>query len=77
MVLFSPPNFYFNGVCKSKEILLNLGMKCLNITFNAQGSKVFMVFVDVRTMKINITIVEMLKKGGVGENMVKGNKALR
>jgi hypothetical protein len=52
-------------------------MKCLNITFNAQGSKVFMVFVDVRTMKINITIVEMLKKGGVGENMVKGNKALR
>ncbi len=36
-----------------------------------------MVFVDVRTMKINITIVEMLKKGGVGENMVKGNKALR
>jgi hypothetical protein len=37
-------------------------MKCLNITFNAQGSKIIMVFVNVGTMKINITIVEVLIK---------------
>jgi hypothetical protein len=37
-------------------------MKCFNITFNAQGSKVIMVFVNVGATKINIIVVEVLKK---------------
>jgi hypothetical protein len=37
-------------------------MKCWNLTFNAQVSKVIIVHVQVGAMKIYVAIVEVLKK---------------
>jgi len=37
-------------------------MKCWKSTFNAQGSKLIMVALQVRTMNIYATIVKVLKK---------------
>ncbi len=47
---------------QSNEILLNLCMKCWNSAFNAQGSKVIIVVVQVRAVKIYVTAVQALKK---------------
>jgi hypothetical protein len=38
----------------SKEILLNLGMKWWNSAFNVQGSRVILVVVQVRALKIYV-----------------------
>ncbi len=38
----------------SKEILLNVGMKCWNSAFNAQGSRVIIVVVQVGAVKIYV-----------------------
>jgi hypothetical protein len=43
---------------QSKENLLNLGMKCWNSTFNAQGWKVIIVAVHVGAVKIYVATVE-------------------
>jgi hypothetical protein len=40
------------------EILLNLGMKCIN----AQGSRVFIVVVQVGAVKISVAVVQALRK---------------
>jgi hypothetical protein len=37
-------------------------MKCWNSTFNAQGSKVITVVVQVRAVQINVAAVEALRK---------------
>ncbi len=73
--LLSPPNSSFSGICKvrkfSKEILLNLSMKCWNklstkcwiSAFNAQGSRGTIVLaVHVGAVKIYVAAVELLWK---------------
>jgi len=47
---------------QSKEILLNLSMKCRNSAFNAQGSGVIIVVVQVGAVKIYVAAVEVLTK---------------
>jgi hypothetical protein len=52
----------FQWYPQSREILLNLGMKCWNSAFNAQGSRVIIVVVQVRAVKIYVAAVETLRK---------------
>ncbi len=58
--LLSLPNPSFSGI--SKEISLNLGMKCWISAFNAQGSRGFIVVVQVGAVKIHVAAVEALRK---------------
>jgi hypothetical protein len=51
----------FQWYLQSKEILLNLSMKCWNSAFNAQGSRVIISVVQVGAVKIYV-VVEALKK---------------
>jgi len=44
------------------EILLNINMKCWNLTFNAQGLKVIIVVIQVGSVKIFVIVVEAFKK---------------
>jgi hypothetical protein len=53
---FSPYPF-FQWYLQSKEILLNLSMKCLNLAFNAQRLRVIMLVVQVGAVKIYAAIV--------------------
>jgi len=61
-----PPYPLFQWYLQSKKILLNLGMKCQNSAFNAQGWRVIIVLVQVRAVKICVAPsgVEALKKKG-------------
>jgi hypothetical protein len=52
----------FQWYPQSKEILLNLGMKCWNSAFNAQGSRVIIVVAQVGPVKIYVAAVEALRK---------------
>jgi hypothetical protein len=52
----------FQWYPQSKETLLNLRMKCWNSAFNAQGSRVIIVVVQVRAVKIYVAAMEALKK---------------
>jgi len=52
----------FQWSLQSKEILLNLGMKCWNSAFNAQGSRVSIVAVHVGAVKIYVVAVQALRK---------------
>jgi hypothetical protein len=62
-VTLSPtPYPLFQWYLQSKEILLNLSMKCWNSVFNAQGSKVIIIVVQVGAVKIYVAAVEALKK---------------
>jgi hypothetical protein len=54
-LLFTPYPF-FQWSLQSKEILLNLSMKCL--PFNAQGSRVIIVVVQVGAVKIYVAAME-------------------
>jgi len=56
----SPPIPSFSGL-QSNEILLNLGMKCWNSAFNAQGSRAIIV-VQVGTVKVYAAAVQALMK---------------
>ncbi len=47
---------------ESKEILLNLSMKCYNSTFNAQGSRIIIVVVQVGAVKIYVAALKALGK---------------
>ncbi len=44
------------------EILLNINMKCWNLTFNAQGLKIIIVVIQVGLVKIFVTAMEAFKK---------------
>ncbi len=48
----------FEWYLQSNEILLNLSMKCWNSAFNAQGSRVIIVVVQVGAVKIYVAAVE-------------------
>jgi hypothetical protein len=50
----------FQWYVQSKEVLLNLGMKFWNSAFNAQGSRVIIIHVQVRAVKIYVAAVETL-----------------
>jgi hypothetical protein len=54
------PHFQWHP--QSKEILLNLSMKCWNSTFNAQGSRVIIVVVQVGAVKIYVAALKALRK---------------
>jgi hypothetical protein len=41
-------------------------MKCQNLAFNAQGSRVIIVVLQVGAMKIYVAALEALKKKGKG-----------
>jgi len=60
--LLSPPYPLFQCCPQSKEFLLNLSMKCWNSAFNAQGSRVIIVVVQVTAMNIYVAAVEALRK---------------
>jgi hypothetical protein len=55
---FTPPYPLFQRYPQSKEILLNISMKCWNSAFNAQGSRVIIVVVQVGAVKIYVAAVE-------------------
>jgi hypothetical protein len=52
----------FEWYLQSKEILLNLSMKCWNSALNAQGSKVTIVVVQEGAVRIYVAAVEALRK---------------
>jgi len=52
----------FQGYSQCKENLLNLSMKCWNSAFNVQGSRLIIVVLPVRAVKIYVAAVEALKK---------------
>jgi len=52
----------FQWYPQSKEILLNLSMKCWNSAFNAQGSIVIIVVVQVTAMNTYVAAVKALRK---------------
>ncbi len=54
------PLFQWNW--QSKDILLNRSMKCWNWAFNAQGSRLIIVIVQVGAVKIYVAAVEALRK---------------
>jgi hypothetical protein len=54
----SPPQWYL----QSKEILLNFSMKCWNLAFNAQGSRLIIVVVQLGAVKIYVATLEALRK---------------
>ncbi len=52
----------FQWYPQSKEILLNLGMKCWTSAFNAQRFRVITVVVQVGAVKIYVATVQALRK---------------
>jgi hypothetical protein len=60
--LFHPPYPFFQWYPQSNEILLNLNMKCWNSAFNAEGSSVIIVVVQVGALKIYVAAVEALTR---------------
>ncbi len=56
------PLFPFQWYPQSKNILLNLSMKCWNSAFDAQGSRIIIIVVHIRAVKIYVAAVEALRK---------------
>jgi hypothetical protein len=52
----------FQWYLQSKEILLNLGMRCWNSIFNAQGLRIIIAVVQVGAANIYVTAVQALRK---------------
>ncbi len=52
---------------QSKEILWNLGLKCWNSAFNAQGSRVIIVVVQVGAVKKYVAAVKALRENERGD----------
>ncbi len=61
-LLSPPPITSFQRYPQSKDIWLNLSMKCWNSPFNAQGSRLIIVVVQVGAVKIYVAAVEALRK---------------
>jgi hypothetical protein len=71
------PYLLFQWYQQSKEILLNLSMKCWNSTFNAQGSRLIIVVVLVGAVKICAAVVEALRKKERGDETQFGSQLFR
>jgi len=52
----------FEWYPQSKEILLNLSMKCWNWAFNAQGWRVIIIVVQVGAVKTYVALVKALRE---------------
>jgi hypothetical protein len=63
----SPPYPTFRWYLQKKEILLNLKMKCWNSAFDAQGSRLIIVVVQIGAVKIYVA-----SSGGAHEKRKKG-----
>jgi hypothetical protein len=61
----SPTIPSFSGICKVRKFLLNLSMKCWNTEFHAEGSRVIILVVQVRAVKISVAVVEAPRKEGM------------
>jgi hypothetical protein len=68
--MLSPLVPLFQWYLQSKEILLNLIMKCWNSAFHAQGLRLIIVVVQVRAVKIYVVVAvaELMKKERHDEN---------
>ncbi len=65
--VFGPPFTpypLFQWYLQSRDILINLSMKCPYSAFNAQGSRLIIVVVQLGAMKIYVAAVEKLQKQG-------------
>jgi hypothetical protein len=60
--LASTPYPHFQWYPQRKEILIYLNMKCWNSAFNAQGSRVIVVVVQVGAVKVSVATVEEPRK---------------
>ncbi len=63
--VFGPPFTpypLFQWYLQSKDILLNLRMKCWNSAFNPQGSRLIIIVVQLGAMKIYVAAVEALRR---------------
>jgi len=68
VILSFTPCPLFQWYSQSKKILLNLSMKCWNSAFNAQGSWLIIVVVQVGAVKIYLAAaVEALRKKEWGD----------
>jgi hypothetical protein len=56
------PNPLFQWYLQSKGIVINLSMKCWYWAFNAQGSRLIIVVVQLRGVKTCVSAVEALRK---------------
>jgi len=54
----------FQWYPQTKDILINLSMKCCNSAFNAQGSRLNIVVVQCGAVKIYVATMEALRKKG-------------
>ncbi len=63
--LFTPTFPLFEWGPQSNEILLNMGMKCWNSAFNAQGSRLIIIVQHVGEAKIYVAAVQALRQEGV------------
>jgi len=61
---FGPLSPLFQWYLQRKEIWSNLGMKCWNSSFNAQGSRVIIVVVQAGAVEIYVAVVQAFKKKG-------------
>jgi hypothetical protein len=57
----------FQWYLQSNKILSNCNMKCWNSPFNAQGSRVIIVVVQVGAVKIHVAAVEAVKRKERGD----------
>jgi nicotinamide riboside transporter PnuC len=64
----------FQWYPQNKETWLNLSMKCWYSAFNAQGSRVIIIVVQVGAVKIYVAIVEALGKKERGDETQFTNK---
>ncbi len=70
--LLSPPYPLFQWYPQSKDILLNLCMKCWNLAFDAQGLRLIIVIVQLGAVKIYVASSSggPQEKGKTGWNSV-------
>jgi hypothetical protein len=61
VTLSSTPYSLFQWYPQSNEILLNLSLKCWNSAFNAQGSRLSIVVVQVGAVEIYVTAGDTLR----------------
>jgi hypothetical protein len=57
-----PPIPLFQWYPQSKDILINLSMKCWYSAFNAQGSRLIIVVVQLGAVRIYVAAVKALRK---------------
>ncbi len=62
--LFHPTHPLFQWYPQSKDMLLNLSMKCWNSALNAGGPRLVIVVVRLAEVKIYVAAVEVLSKRG-------------